>query len=200
MSSGPLLPPPESVSRAEREALLGQRGLVVWLTGLSGSGKSTLARALERSLIDQGRPCFVLDGDVVRSGINAGLGFSPEDRTENIRRVGEVARLLAEAGLIAIVSAISPYAADRQRARERVGAERFLLVHAAASLEACRARDPKGLYARVDAGEISNFTGVSAPYEEPADPALRLDTGTRPLDECLGELLNLVEKASALPA
>ncbi|HBP19593.1 MAG TPA: adenylyl-sulfate kinase, partial [Planctomycetes bacterium] len=98
MSQGPLIPPPESVSQAEREALLGQRGLVVWLTGLSGSGKSTLARALERALIDRGHPCFVLDGDVVRGGINAGLGFSPADRTENIRRVGEVARLLAESG------------------------------------------------------------------------------------------------------
>ncbi len=198
MSQGPLIPPPESVSQAEREALLGQRGLVVWLTGLSGSGKSTLARALERALIDRGHPCFVLDGDVVRGGINAGLGFSPADRTENIRRVGEVARLLAESGLIAIVSAISPYAADRQRARARIGAERFLLIHAAASVEACQARDPKGLYARAQAGELENFTGVSAPYEVPADPALRLDTGARSLEECLPELLSVVESAAAL--
>jgi adenylyl-sulfate kinase len=186
---GPILPPPESVTPAERETLLGQRGLTLWLTGLSGSGKSTLARALERALTDQGRACFVLDGDVLRGGLNADLGFSPADREENVRRVTEVARLLTEAGLIAIASCISPYAKARARARERIGAARFLLVHAAASVDACRARDPKGLYARADRGELLEFTGVSAPYEIPTDADLVLDTAAHPVDECLSRLL-----------
>lgn len=164
------------VSPAQRAALLGQRGAVLWLTGLSGSGKSTLAYAVERRLVAEGRAAYVLDGDNVRHGLCADLGFTAADRDENIRRVGEVAALFAEAGLIAIASFISPYAAARQRARERAGDDAFVEVHLDAPLEVCERRDPKGLYKKARAGEIPNFTGISAPYEVPEEPSLRVDT------------------------
>ncbi|MGE0708937.1 MAG: adenylyl-sulfate kinase [Planctomycetota bacterium] len=192
---GPIVPPPEGVTRAERERLLGQRGLVLWLTGLSGAGKSTLARALERALHDRGRACYVLDGDTLRTGLNEDLGFSPADRRENVRRLGEVAALFASAGLIVVVSAISPYAADRERARRRAGPASFREVHVAATLDLCRARDPKGLYARAAQGELPDLTGLTpaAPYEPPTAPDLRLDTGTTSLPDCLAALLALLE-------
>ncbi len=175
---------------ARRRALLGQAGGVLWLTGLSGSGKTTLARAAEERLLDRGRLTTVLDGDTLRTGLNRDLGFSPEDRAENIRRFAEVARLLADVGALVLVSAISPYEADRAQARAVIGPERFRLIHVAAPLEVCRARDPKGLYARAERGELPGFTGVSAPYEEPPEADLRLDTGALALEAALELLLD----------
>ncbi|NLF16242.1 MAG: sulfate adenylyltransferase subunit CysN [Lentisphaerae bacterium] len=164
------------VSAAEREALLGQRGGTVWLTGLSGSGKSTVARELERRLMAAGHLCTVLDGDTIRHGLNRDLGFSAADRTENIRRIAEVSRLFNDAGLIVITAFISPYREDRAQARDIVGAERFFEVHVNTPLEVCEARDPKGLYQKARTGAIAQFTGISAPYEAPEAPALVLDT------------------------
>jgi adenylyl-sulfate kinase len=151
-------------------------GATVWLTGLSGSGKSTVAVEVERLLVAEGRPAYILDGDNLRHGLNSDLGFSPADRTENIRRVGEVARLMADAGVVALVPVISPYRADRDRARAiHDDAEvPFLEVFVDTPLDVCESRDPKGLYAKARAGEITGFTGVDAPYEAPAAPDLRL--------------------------
>jgi bifunctional enzyme CysN/CysC len=161
-----------AVGRADRTG----RGATVWLTGLSGSGKSTVAVEVERALVSRGRAAYLLDGDNVRHGLNADLGFSAADRTENIRRIGEVARLFADAGVVALVPVISPYRADRARARaihEAVGLP-FLEVFVDTPLALCEARDPKGLYARARAGEITGFTGIDDPYEPPEHPDLRL--------------------------
>lgn len=182
------------VSVEERSRRVGQRPVTVWLTGLSGAGKSTLAVELERRLMDAARPCYLLDGDNVRAGINRDLGFGASDRHENIRRVAEIARLLNDAALIAITAFISPYRADRAMARGIVGAERFIEVYLDAPLEVCERRDPKGLYRRARAGAIADFTGISAPYEAPEAPALVLATGTRTVAECVAELLALVTR------
>ncbi len=184
-----LTPEEGSVSRGERARLLGQRGITLWFTGLSGSGKSTLARALERALADRGRWVYVLDGDTLRAGLNQDLGFDPAGRSENLRRTAEVARLLTDAGLIVLVAMISPYRRDRAQARAIVGEGSFLEVHVATSLEVCRQRDTKGLYKRAEAGELPSFTGVSAPYEAPTQPDLRLDTSACDLSACLEQLL-----------
>jgi adenylylsulfate kinase len=173
------------VSREERGRLLKQSGAVIWLTGLSGSGKSTVAYALERRLMDLGKLTYVLDGDNVRHGLCKDLGFSPKDRVENIRRIGEVAALFAEAGLLVITSFISPYRSDRTSARAMAGSNRFVEVFLDANLETCEKRDPKGLYKKARAGEISEFTGISAPYESPDDPELTLSTGTLSVDACV---------------
>ena len=167
------------VSPEERESLLGQKGATVWLTGLSASGKSTIARQLEQRLTKQGRLCYILDGDNVRHGLNRDLGFSPEDRTENIRRIGEVANLMMDAGTICLTAFISPYRADRDSARSVCPDGDFIEVYCQCALEECERRDPKGLYKKARAGEIPNFTGISAPYEEPEDPELVLDTDLR---------------------
>jgi len=164
------------VPEAQRHSLVRQRGGTVWLTGLSGSGKSTIGRELERQLMDAGHLCYVLDGDNVRHGLNRDLGFSATDRTENIRRIAEVARLFNEAGVIVITAFISPYREDRAQARAIIGPERFFEVFIDAPLAVCETRDPKGLYRKARAGEIQQFTGVSAPYEAPEEPALILDT------------------------
>ena len=160
-------------------------GGVVWLTGLSGSGKSTIAGELERRLLALGRPVWVLDGDKVREGLCSDLGFSPEHRKENIRRVAEVARLFADAGLICIVAFISPYRADRDRARWLLPAGRFIEVYLSAPLEACELRDPKGLYAKARAGLVKDFTGITAPYEVPLKPELELRTDKLTVEECV---------------
>ncbi len=164
------------VSSAARQAILGHHGYVVWLTGLSGSGKSTIASLLEKQLISGGYLAYVLDGDNVRHGLNRDLGFTEEDRTENIRRIGEVAALFASAGVIVISSFISPYIAGRHAARQTVGNNMFVEVFLDTPLNECEKRDPKGLYRKARAGEISNFTGVDAPYENPEDPELILET------------------------
>jgi bifunctional enzyme CysN/CysC len=165
---------------------------VLWFTGLSGAGKSTLAMALEHRLFDEGYQVYVLDGDNVRTGLNANLGFSPEDRAENIRRVGEVAALLSDAGLIVITAFISPYRADRDRARE-AGEDSFREIYIKADVETCESRDPKGLYKRARAGEIQEFTGISAPYEEPSNPELVVDTSDRDIESCIDELVAYVK-------
>lgn len=174
---------------ADREAALGQRGRVLWMTGLSGSGKSTIAHAAADALVRQGKFAYVLDGDNIRLGLNADLGFSPEDRSENIRRVSEVARLFADAGVITIVAFISPYRADRQRARTIIGEARFAEVWVDTPLDLCESRDPKGLYKRARAGSIPEFTGISAPYEPPEDPEIVLETAGRSVDQSVAALL-----------
>ncbi len=171
-----ITPTSGQVTRDERRRLHGQSAVTVWFTGLSSSGKSTLAYALERRLVSDGRPCFVLDGDNLRHGLNRDLGFSPEDRRENIRRAAEVAALFNEAGVIAITAFISPYRADRESARAVVGAGRFVEVFVDAPLAVCEERDPKGLYRKARAGQIPEFTGVTAPYEAPLDPAVHVET------------------------
>jgi adenylyl-sulfate kinase len=180
------------VGLVERERLFGQRPVTVWLTGLSGSGKSTLAFELERRLVAEGRACFVLDGDNVRHGLNRDLGFSPSARRENIRRVAEVARLFNEAGLIVVTAFISPYREDRSAARAIIGEDRFVEAYLAADLRTCEARDCKGLYARARAGEIAEFTGVSAPYEAPESPQLMVDTATQRVDAATAEVLRFL--------
>ena len=180
------------VSPEERQTLLNQRPATLWLTGLSAAGKSTLAFVLERKLIDQGRACYVLDGDNVRHGLNRNLGFSPEDRTENIRRIAEVARLMNDAGLIVITAFISPYCADREAARKIIGAGCFREVHVSTSLSVCESRDPKGLYAGARAGRVADFTGVSSPYEAPESPDLIIDTAQVSLDQAAAQLVALV--------
>ncbi len=172
--------------------------MVIWLTGLSGSGKSTTAYALERALVDAGHLAYVLDGDNVRHGLNADLGFSADDRAENIRRIGEVAGLFADAGVIAIASFISPYRADRARAREVAGDGRFVEVYLDVPLDVCEQRDPKGLYAKARAGEIADFTGVSAPYEAPDAPELTLDTSALDPDGCAAAIVACLTKRGVL--
>lgn len=185
------------MTAAERARLLGQRGCVVWLTGLSGSGKSTLASALEAALVAAGRAAYVLDGDNLRHGLNADLGFSPAERAENVRRAGEVAALFADAGILVISAFISPYRADRERARaaaERIEPGAFHEVHISAPLDVCEQRDPKGLYKLARAGKIADFTGISAPYEPPEAAELEIDTGAMPIDEAVEAILAYVER------
>jgi adenylyl-sulfate kinase len=183
---------PGKVTPTERAALLGQRPLTVWLTGLSAAGKSTIAEALERALASAKRPCFMLDGDALRAGLTRDLGFAAEDRRENIRRAAEVARLMNDAGLIVVAAFISPYRADREMARNIIGGERFLEVYVSAPLEVCERRDPKGLYRRARQGEIADFTGVSAPYEAPEAADVVLDSERRTVGQCVAQLLTKV--------
>ncbi|MHB1000223.1 MAG: sulfate adenylyltransferase subunit CysN [Armatimonadota bacterium] len=187
-----------NVSIEQRSEVLGQKPVTLWLTGLSGSGKSTLAYALEERLTKEGRACFVLDGDNVRHGLNKDLGFTPEDRCENIRRIAEVSKLFNEAGLIVITSFISPYVKDRAGAREIIGDSQFVEVHIDASLSVCEQRDPKGLYAKARAGQIQDFTGISSPYELPASPDLRLDTGRLTIDESVEKIIGLLKKSGKI--
>jgi len=177
------------VTTEERAAMLGQEPATIWLTGLSGSGKSTIAYALEEELVAAGHACMVLDGDNLRHGLCRDLGFSPADRAENIRRLAEVAKLFCDAGLIVITAFISPYRADRDAARGIIGAERFVETFVDAPLAECERRDPKGLYAKARAGQIPEFTGISAPYEPPEQPELHLDSGARDVPTLVAELL-----------
>lgn len=180
------------LSRVDKEQLLGQRGLMVWLTGLSGSGKSTLAIALERELQQRGRLCRLLDGDNIRTGINNNLGFSAEDRRENIRRIAEVGKLFVDTGIVTVASFISPTRDLRRMAADIIGPDDFMEVYVSTPLEVCEQRDVKGLYARARRGEIRNFTGIDAPFEAPEHPDLSLDTGRLPLKECVDRLLEQV--------
>ncbi len=170
------------VTREQRWAATGTRGATIWLTGLSGSGKSTIAAALEQRLVAAGIPAYMLDGDNLRHGLNGDLGFSEADRAENVRRAGEVARLFADAGVVAIVPLISPYVADRERVRTRHAETdiRFIEVFVDTPIEECERRDPKGLYKKARAGELKNFTGIDDPYEPPPHPDLRLVSGPTP--------------------
>jgi adenylyl-sulfate kinase len=181
------------VTVEDRMRLLKQKPVTVWLTGLSGAGKSTLAYALEKHLWQSGRACYVLDGDNVRHGINRDLGFSHEDRSENIRRVAEVAKLMNDAGLIVITSFISPYRDDRRVARAAIGEGKFIEVYLDTPLEVCEARDPKGFYKRARAGNLPGYTGVSDPYEAPENPAIALDTSAHGIDSCVAQIARVVD-------
>lgn len=182
------------VASHQRNRRFGHAGAVIWLTGLSAAGKSTLAMALEKQLLALGYACYTLDGDNVRQGLNANLGFSPEDRTENIRRVGEVAALFADAGMVCITAFISPYRQDRQAARKAARHCSFHEIHVAADLATCEARDPKGLYRQARTGHLRDFTGVDAPYEPPAAADLVIDTARESVDVSLARLVAYVRQ------
>lgn len=185
------------VSAKDRAQLLGQQPVTVWLTGLSGAGKSTLAFALERELHRLDRACYVLDGDNVRHGLNRDLGFSAQHRSENIRRVAEVARLMNDAGLIVISAFISPFHADRKMAREIIGTGSFREVSVSTALAVCEARDPKGLYVKARSGLLAQFTGISSPYEVSETADLTIDTADMPLDQAVAQLLKLLTSCQA---
>ena len=180
------------LSRSAKEQLLGQKGLMVWFTGLSGSGKSTLAVALERELHQRGLLCRILDGDNIRSGINNNLGFSAADREENIRRIAEVGKLFVDTGIITLAAFISPDEKMRQMAASIIGNGDFLEVYVNTPIEACEKRDVKGLYAKARKGEIKNFTGVSAPIEAPENPDISIDTSVTSLEESVQALLSII--------
>lgn len=181
------------LSRKDKEQLLGQRGTMLWFTGLSGSGKSTIAIALERELHKRGLLCRILDGDNIRTGINANLGFSAEDRCENIRRVAEVAKLFVDTGIITIAAFVSPTEELRNIAERIIGQADFKEIYISTPIEECERRDVKGLYARARKGEVKNFTGISAPFEAPQHPALSLDTSRLSVEECVNSLLQLLD-------
>lgn len=182
------------ITQEDREKLNKHKAVVLWFTGLSGSGKSTLAHAVENALFQLQCRTYVLDGDNIRHGLNKNLGFSPEDRTENIRRIGEVANLFIDAGVITLTAFISPYREDRDQAREIAGPGRFFEIYVKCDLDKCEERDPKGLYKKARAGEIKEFTGVSAPYEEPLKAELVVDTGIEPVEASAERVLNMLRE------
>jgi adenylylsulfate kinase len=189
-----------TVTREERQQVLGTKGAVIWLTGLSGSGKSTIACRVEQLLLERKIATYVLDGDNIRFGLNKDLGFSPADRTENIRRIGEVAKLFADACVVTLTAFISPYRADRDNVRKIMPEGRFIEVHVATPLDVCEQRDPKGLYVKARAGKIPEFTGISAPYEAPESPEMVLQTAGRSVDECAAEIVAHLESKGFVPA
>lgn len=184
------------MTRADKEKLLGQRGVMIWFTGLSGSGKSTVALGVERELHKRGVLCRILDGDNIRSGINKNLGFSADDRKENIRRIAEVGKLFVDTGIVTLAAFISPTNESRQMVAGIIGMEDFKEVYISTPLEVCEKRDVKGLYARARRGDIQNFTGISAPFEVPENPALSLDTSVLSLEECVNKVLELILKTT----
>ena len=186
------------VDREARAAAHGHRGAVLWFTGLSGSGKSTIGHRVERMLIERGAFAYVLDGDNVRHGLNSDLGFAAEDRVENIRRIGEVARLFADAGALVLSAFISPYRKDRDRVRGLMGPGEFIEVFVDTPLEICEARDPKGLYKKARAGEISNFTGLDAPYEVPENPEVHLQTANLSVDAAAAQVTRYLDEQNIL--
>jgi adenylylsulfate kinase len=188
------------VDRDARATAHGHRGAILWLTGLSGSGKSTIGHRVERMLIERGAFAYVLDGDNSRHGLNRDLGFSPEDRVENIRRIGEVARLFGDAGALVLSAFISPYRQDRDRVRALMGPGEFIEVFVDTPLEICEARDPKGLYKKARAGEISNFTGLDAPYEAPENPEVHLETADLSVDGAASQVIRYLEQQQILGA
>ena len=188
------------ITRADRERTNGHKGATLWFTGLSGSGKSTVARRLEERLFERGVRVYVLDGDNIRFGLNKDLGFSPADRTENIRRIGEVAKLFTDAGSLVLTAFISPYRADRDQVRAIMADGDFVEVHVDAALDVCEQRDPKGLYKKARAGQIPEFTGISAPYEAPEKPELVVRTDTQTLDESVDVVLEVLERNGYLSA
>ena len=180
------------LSRSDKEELLKQHSVMIWFTGLSGSGKSTIAIALERELQKRGLLCRILDGDNIRSGINNNLGFSAEDRIENIRRIAEIVKLFVDTGIITIAAFISPNNDIREMAANIIGKEDFMEIYVSTPIEECERRDVKGLYAKARKGEIKNFTGISAPFEAPQHPALSLDTSKLSVEESVNKLLELI--------
>ena len=196
-----LFAPRGYVTRDEHEALKGQKGTCVWLTGLSGSGKTSIAHALQQNLHARGVHTYALDGDVLRTGLCEDLPFTPEGREENIRRVGEVARLMVEAGLVVTSAFISPYRDGRAAIRDKMPEGRFIECHVACPVEVCEDRDVKGLYARARRGEVKNFTGISAPYEAPENPDLRLETAPKGItpEQCAERIVTLLEERGLIP-
>ncbi len=188
-----------SVDRAARAEKRGHRSAILWFTGLSGSGKSTLANAVNAALFERGLATYVLDGDNVRHGLCKDLGFSDADREENIRRIGEVAKLFLDAGVIVLTAFVSPFRADRDKARELVEQGDFLEIFCAADLDVCESRDPKGLYAKARSGAIKEFTGISSPYEAPESPELKIDTGSQELTESVQVVLKALEAQGVIP-
>lgn len=188
-----------TVTRERRETLNGHRSVILWFTGLSGAGKSTVAHALEERLHMMGARTYVFDGDNVRHGLCGDLGFSVQDRSENIRRIGEMVKLFLEAGVISLTAFISPLRSDRRRVRQLVNEGDFIEIYCRCSLETCEARDVKGLYKRARAGEIKEFTGISSPYEEPEEPELILDTDTLTIDESVDRVIEYLRKRRILP-
>ena len=189
-----------SISRQQRAEQNGHRSVILWFTGLSGAGKSTLANAVEAQLFKLNCRTFVIDGDNVRHGLCADLGFSSEDRVENIRRVGEIAKLFAEAGMISLTAFISPFRADRDRVRRLVPEGDFIEIYCQASLDVCEERDVKGLYQKARSGEITNFTGISSPYEAPETPELIVNTGEATLETCVEQVILLLQNRGILPS
>ncbi len=188
-----------SVSREDRSTKFGHKSVVLWFTGLSGSGKSTLANAVNISLHKRGISSFVLDGDNIRHGLCKDLGFSDIDREENIRRIGEVAKLFLDAGVIVLTAFVSPFRLDRAKARSLVKESDFIEIHCAANLKTCEARDTKGLYAKARSGAIKDFTGISSPYEEPSNPELKIDTGAEDLQTCVENVINKLITLQVIP-
>jgi adenylylsulfate kinase len=186
------------VTKDERFQLSGHKGAILWFTGLSASGKSTVANTVDHKLHQLGKRSYVLDGDNIRMGLNKNLGFSAEDRAENIRRIGEVAKLFAHAGVITLTAFISPYRADRDAVRAILGPGEFIEIYVNASLETCEARDPKGLYKKARAGELKGFTGIDDPYEAPQNPELVLDANKKGIDELADEVVAYLEKKGLL--
>ncbi|MFN3532231.1 MAG: adenylyl-sulfate kinase [Candidatus Brocadia sp.] len=182
------------ISKDDRIKLMKQKGVTIWLTGLSGSGKSTIAVELEHALVENKHLAYILDGDNIRHGLNKNLGFSPEDRKENIRRIGEVAKLFTDANMITITAFISPYRQDRDNVRKLLKDGEFVEVYVKCPLEVCEQRDTKGLYKKARAGEVKEFTGISAPYEEPLNPELTIDTSKMTVDESTLAVLNYLEE------
>ena len=189
-----------AVTRDDREQLNGHKGCTVWLTGLSGSGKSTIAVDLEKRLCERGVRAYILDGDNIRHGLNKNLGFSPEDRTENIRRIGEVAKLFTDAGTVTIPAFISPYRADRDQVRALMKGGDFIEVHVDCPVEVCEQRDVKGLYKKARAGEIKEFTGISAPYEAPNSPELTIKTSQQSVEESAMQILRHLQQRGIVTA
>ncbi len=187
-----------AIQKQDREKLLKQKGVVLWFTGLSSSGKSTLAHAVEEKLYQSGHLTYVLDGDNIRHGLNKNLGFSPEDRTENIRRIGEVAKLFSDAGLITMTAFISPYRADRDQARRLIDEGFFIEIYVKVALSTAEQRDPKGLYKKARAGEIKEFTGVSAPYEEPLQAEIVIDTDSLSVEQSADLVVAYLKKHNLL--
>ena len=182
------------VMKQDRQQLKGHKSAIIWFTGLSGSGKSTISVALEALLFEKGIHTYRLDGDNIRHGLNRNLGFSQADRTENIRRIGEVSKLMIDAGLLTLTAFISPYEEDREQVRQLVEPDEFIEIYIKASLETCEERDPKGLYKKARLGEIKNFTGIDAPYEEPKDPELVIDTDQLSIEEAVESILAYLKK------
>ena len=182
------------ISRDDRVNLMKQKGGTIWLTGLSGSGKSTIAVELEHALIENKHQAYILDGDNIRHGLNKNLGFSPEDRSENIRRIGEVAKLFTDANIITITAFISPYRQDRDNARKLFQAGEFIEIYVKCPLDVCEQRDTKGLYKKARKGEVKEFTGISAPYEEPLNPELTIDTSKLSIDESTRTIVAYLEE------
>jgi adenylylsulfate kinase len=195
-----IIPHGHTITKENRQELKRHKSCILWYTGLSGSGKSTLANKVEEKLFDMGLHTYILDGDNVRMGLNKGLGFSEEDRKENIRRIGEVAKLFVDAGIIVSTAFISPFRSDREMVRSIVTSGEFVEIFIDASLEVCESRDPKGLYKKARAGEIKQFTGIDSPYEAPQNPELSVKTGEKSLEECAQDVIEWLISNNYIPA